>query len=246
MFWNRTKLPITKEDKIWIEEDLNWLRAELAEEHFQEIRTVCPTKEFFDRDFDGTEKDAEFILERCRELMKIGDVEIVLDYFMDGTVFMDDGNILSSPADINGSWQSAAGTFETAGDKIVISIERGQLKNPISLIATISHELSNQILLGEGGIEENDELLTDLTSIVYGFGVFLGNSRFKETSFYSKGGEGWEMTGQGYLPEQIISYAMAWLCLERNENTDFTKFLDKTPKKYFDNSLAFLQKQRIG
>ena len=34
MFWNKKKkLPITKEDKIWVDEDLKWLRAEFGEEH---------------------------------------------------------------------------------------------------------------------------------------------------------------------------------------------------------------------
>ena len=47
MFWNKNKkLPITEEDKIWVDEDLNWLRAEFGEEHFMEIRTVTPTKDF--------------------------------------------------------------------------------------------------------------------------------------------------------------------------------------------------------
>ena len=46
MFWNRKKkLPITEEDRIWVDEDLNWLRTEFGKEHFQEIRTITPTKE---------------------------------------------------------------------------------------------------------------------------------------------------------------------------------------------------------
>ena len=65
------------------------------------------------------------------------------------------------------------GTYENTEDRTIISIETGQLKNPISLIATISHELAHHILLGENRIEENDELLL-LTAITYGFGIFIG------------------------------------------------------------------------
>ena len=80
MFWNKKKkLPITEEDKIWVDEDLNWLKIEFGYDHFTEIRTVTPTKDFYERTFDGTEKDAEFILERTMELMKIEDVNINLD-----------------------------------------------------------------------------------------------------------------------------------------------------------------------
>ncbi|GEQ87448.1 hypothetical protein ULMS_29560 [Patiriisocius marinistellae] len=237
MFWNKkTKLPITKEDKVWVDEDLIWLRTEFGEEHFMEIRTVTPTKDFYDRTFDGTEKDAEFILKRTMELMNIRETEIKLEFFSDQPIEMADGTILTTPADINGSWKSASGTYQQTKKETLISIERGQLKNPVSLIATISHELSHQILLGENRIEENDEFLTDFTAITYGFGIFIGNSRFQ----FSSQGFGWQSSSQGYLPEQIIAYAMAWLSNERNEKRDYSQFLDKSLKKYFDQSLDWL------
>ena len=237
MFWNKKKkLPITEEDKIWVDEDLNWLKTEFGQEHFMEIRTVTPTKDFYERPFDGTEKDAEFILERTMELMSIQNVDIKLEFFSDSPIEMADGTILTTPADINGSWKSASGSYQQTENGTVISIETGQLKNPISLIATISHELAHQILLGENRIEENDEFLTDFTAIVYGFGIFIGNSRFQ----FSSKGFGWQMSSQGYLPEQIIAYAMAWLSKERNEKTDYCQFLDKSLKQYFDQSIYWL------
>ncbi len=241
MFWKKKiKLPITKEDQEWINEDLNWLRTEFGEKHFMEIQTVTPTKDFYERTFDGTEKDAEFILERTMELMNIKGVEIKLDFFSDDIVEMEDGTILTSPADINGNWESAAGTYEIKKNEVVISIETQQLKDPVSLIATISHELSHEILLGENRIEENDEYLTDLTAISYGFGIFIGNSRFKFSQFATNGGFGWKSSNQGYLPEQIIAYSMAWLAKERKENIEYSKFLKKSVRKYFDQSLEYL------
>lgn len=245
MFWKRKrKLPITEEDRIWINEDLNWLRVEFGEEHFQEIRTVTPTKEFYERTFDGTTKDAEFILKRTMELMRIENPEIKLDFFTDGIVESENGEILTTPADINGKWKSAAGTYEMNENETIISIETHQLKDPISLIATISHELSHQILLGENRIEENDEFLTDLTAIYYGFGIFIGNSRFKFSQFSTNGGFGWESSNQGYLPEQIIAYSIAWLSYERNESTEYSKFLKPTMKKYFEQSSEYLTEQK--
>ncbi|MEY8870065.1 hypothetical protein AB9K24_11180 [Meridianimaribacter flavus] len=237
MFWNKKKkLPITEEDKIWVDEDLNWLKTEFGKEHFMEIHTVTPTKDFYERNFDGTEKDAEFILERTMELMNIQNVDVKLDFFSDSPIEMADGTVLTTQADLNGSWKSASGTYQQTENGTVISIETGQLKNPISLIATISHELAHQILLGENRIEENDEFLTDFTAITYGFGIFIGNSRFQ----FSSQGFGWQSSSLGYLPEQIIAYAMAWLSKERNENTEYSQFLNKSMKKYFDQSFEWL------
>lgn len=56
MFWNKKiKLPITEDDKIWVNENQIWLRTEFSKAHFMEIRTVTPTKDFYDRVFDGNE-----------------------------------------------------------------------------------------------------------------------------------------------------------------------------------------------
>ncbi|WP_299892483.1 hypothetical protein [uncultured Lacinutrix sp.] len=172
--------------------------------------------------------------------MNIQDADIKLEFFSDSPIEMADGTILTTPANINGSWESASGTYQQTENETIISIERGQLKNPISLIATISHELSHQILLGENRIEENDEFLTDFTAIAYGFGIFIGNSRFQFTSQ----GFGWQSSSQGYLPEQIIAYAMAWLSKERNEEIDFSQYLNKSMKKYFEQSFEYLTEQK--
>jgi len=237
MFWNKKKkLPITPEDKTWIDQDLNWLKEEFGQEHFMEIRTVTPTKDFYDRTFDGTEKDAEFVLERTMELMSIQNADLQLEFFSDSPIEMAGGTILTTPADLDGSWNSASGTYEETENGSIISIEIGQLKKPISLIATIAHELAHQILLGENRIEENDEYLTDLAAITYGFGIFIGNSRFE----FSSQEFGWQSSSQGYLPEQVIAYAMAWLSKERNEKTDYSQYLDKSLKKYFDQSVHWL------
>lgn len=241
MFWKKKKkLPITIEDRIWIDEDLNWLRNEIGEENFMKIRTIIPTNAFYDRIFDGTEKDADFILARTMELMNIRDLEISLDFFSDDIFYTEDGSILTTPADINGNWVSSAGTYEKNEKGTVISIETQQLKDPMALVATISHELSHQILLGEGRILDNDEYLTDLTAISYGFGIFIGNSRFNFSQFSTNDGFGWRSSNQGYLPEQIIAYAMAFLSKERKENIAFANFLKPSLKKYFRQSFEFL------
>ncbi len=237
MFWKKIyKLPITQEDKEWIDNDLAWLRAELGEEHFLGIKTITPTRYFYDRTWDGTEEDAHFILARTMELMDVEGSDVKLEFYTDSPIEMQDGGILSSPADITGKWTSAAGTYEQNEKEKIISIETSQLKNTISLISTIAHEVAHIILLGENRIEENDEFLTDLTAITYGFGIFLGNSRFN----YANNNSGWSMNSQGYLPEQIISYAMAWLSYQRNENTAYDKFLSDSMKKYFTKSIEYL------
>ncbi|MDO1501823.1 hypothetical protein Q2T40_16940 [Winogradskyella maritima] len=243
MFWKKKpKLPITSEDKAWVDDCLKWLRSELSERHFLEIKTVTPTKDFYNRTFDGTEDDAHFILKRTMELMCIKDVDIELEFFSDNAVHSEDGSILTTPSEeIDGSWDSAAGIYEMKDGELKIYIEREQLKRTISLIATIAHELAHQILIGENRIEKNDEYLTDLVAITYGYGIFLGNSRFDFSTFSTFDGGGWQSSAQGYLPEQVIAYTMAKLSFERGENIDFNQFLEKEIKTYFLQSYNYLE-----
>jgi hypothetical protein len=245
MFWSKKKKPpVTEDDKKWIEESFMFLREIIGPEHFDSLTTITPTKNFYDCTFKGNEEDAEFILERTKELMFIEDSTIKIAYFSDQPIEMADGTILSSPADIDGKWESAAGIYEDTGNEKIIYIERGQLKNTLSLIATIAHELAHYILLGENRMEENDEYLTDLTAIAYGYGIFLGNSRFQHYKFQNVGHAGWQMSSQGYLPEQVIAYAMAWLSIHRNENSDYKKYFNKDMEKFFNQSFEYLQTEK--
>lgn len=242
MFWNKKlKLPITEADKEWVDYSLDFLKKSFGQEHFQSITTVRPTKEFYGHQFDHTENDAIFVLERTIELMNIPHPDIDLEFFSDEPIVMADGTTIATSADKDGSWNSTAGLYEETDKKTTIYIEKSQLKDTISLIATIAHELSHEILLGENRIKENDEYLTDLTAIVYGFGIFLGNSKFKSSSFSSTLHQGWNMRTQGYLPEQIIGYAMAKLSIDRNEKLTYDTFMDKSLKKFFLQSVKYIQ-----
>ena len=242
MFWNKKKkLSVTEDDKKWVEESCIFLREILGKKHFDNLRTITPTKNFYNWTFKGDEQDAEFVLEKTKELMLIEDSNIRIVYFSDQPFEMADGTILTSPADINGQWKSASGAYEEFENEKIIYIEKSQLKNTVSLIATIAHELSHFILLGENRIEENDEYLTDLTAIVYGFGIFLGNSRFQHTKFQNISNSGWQMSSQGYLPEQVIAYAMVWLSNYRGESTEYNKYLNKEMSKFFTQNVEYLK-----
>ena len=245
MFWKRKiKSPITEEDEKWLISELNWLRKELSDPHFLEITTVTPTKDYYNRTFKFNEDDAKFVLNRTMELMCIKDVEIKLEFFDDSPVYDESGNILSSPADVQGKWESVAGVYEKDNEEITIWIEASTLKDPYALIATIAHELAHQILLGENRIEENDEFLTDLTAIVYGFGIFTGNSKFNLSQKSTNFGSEWSSRAIGYLPQQIIAFAMAWLSIERNEDMSYSQFLTTNMKKYFEQSMKYISQQK--
>ncbi|WP_024772123.1 ankyrin repeat domain-containing protein [Aquimarina macrocephali] len=245
MFWkNNLKLPITSEDKKWVEESIAFLDDKLKGREAK-METVLPTHPYFSKKFEGTLSDAKFVLNQVIQLMGIEDISIQLKLFNDGAVKMEDGSILTTPADINGRWKGAAGMYQNLNDVTTIFIATDQLNNLETLVATLAHELSHQLLLGEQWIKDNDEYLTDLLAIVCGFGIFIGNSKFNFSSEQIGIGSNWKMSEQGYLPEQVIAYAMAYLSIKRGESIDYAKFLNKTIAKYFKQSIKYLKKNGV-
>lgn len=244
MFFSKRKLPITDNDREWIDSDIDWLRKAFGEDHFRSIRTVTPTKSFYSMQFDGSKEYAQFVLETTRKLMAIKDDEKVsLEFYNTETIEGSNGQPLTVKGDLYGRWNDAAGTYQEVEGGTIISLDERQLKDPISLIATISHELSHLILLGEDWIKENDEYLTDLTAIFYGFGVFLGNAKFKHLTENTGFGSAWSVSSQGYLPEQIIAYATAQLSFLRKEEINYGKYMNGQFAKHFEDTVQYLKKE---
>ena len=78
-----------------------------------------------------------------------------------------------------------------------------------------------------------------------GFGVFLGNTKFKFQQFQSGDGwGGWSASTKGYLPQQVIAYALASIEFRRgNESPMWINFLKKDFKSDFRKCMLFLLEQ---
>lgn len=243
MFWNKSpKLPITEDDKEWIEESLLLLEEKFGKEYFHSLETILPNKKYYDHTFTATEEDAEFVLNQTKIYMDIED-DIRLEFFSHNPVKMDDGTLLTTPSDnLEGSWDSSTGIYENNGSGPVIIIERNQLKDTQSLIATIAYDLSYHIDFGENVDEEDEGYITELAAIVYGFGIFIGNTRFAYDTFRTAVGSAWQSSSKGYLPEQVVAYAMAWLCIYRKEEPVWKDMLNPSMLKYFNQSMEYIEK----
>jgi hypothetical protein len=98
---------------------------------------------------------------------------------------------------------------EKVDGKYSISLDEALLEKPESLIATIAHELSHVKLLGEKKLEQNDEMLTDFTTVFFGLGIFNANCAFQ---FY-KQNDRWGYSNLGYLKIEEWAYALALFAL---------------------------------
>ncbi|MEP2669552.1 MAG: hypothetical protein ABJH04_11180 [Cyclobacteriaceae bacterium] len=244
MFFGKPKPTVTQEDKEWIEDAFLWLEQEYTREYLKSVRVIEPTKEFFPINFKGTEENANELATIICDYMGIKDAEINFHYFSDQPLELTDG--ISTTQNETGSKlenKGALGTYsETGFKKYSIGLELGLLSKSTNLIATIAHELSHLVLLGEGRLSENDEELTDLNCIALGFGIFICNSIFSFNQWQGSSHQGWQAQRSGYIPEEVATYALA-LMAEYQSMTDlsWTQYLNPSPKKMFDKNIKYLK-----
>ena len=238
----KVKSPATHDDCIWVENNLLWLDKKILDVAKQP--TFLPTKTYFNWDFRGDKADAEYLLDTICDMFGVNSSHIKLNYFDQSTQYFGGG----MGTQIEKGEDTAAGYYVFDDGRHEILIELGQLKNTSSLIATIAHELSHYVLIGLHEIGYNDdqenEFLTDLLAIAYGFGIFLGNSAGYHRTIQT--GDGYTATQigkQGYLPAQVIGYAMGIIQLHKGKiapTPDWVSYMQPDLKKNFQKSLAYI------
>jgi len=239
MFWNKNpKCPIKIEDKIWVEDNLNWLNKNVVNLISQQ--TILPTKKYFDWEFKGIEKDAEFVLKKIGEYCGVDTKKIELDFYSEEAIKLDSGTVTQKE-----EGTGTAGLYIQKENSFSILVEVQQLKRPNSLIATLAHELSHFVLIGQKEVHldgDENEWLTDLLSIAFGFGVFIGNTKFEFKQWQTGDGwGGWQTSTQGYLPQQITAYAMAKIEIKRTkEMPNWINLLKKDFQRDFKKSMKYL------
>jgi hypothetical protein len=198
--------------KAWVEERLQWLGQEFDDHAFNDGPVVLPTPEFFPDHYDGSKQAAQVLLQRVCGYMGVDPRRIVLKFTSQAGKFWlvnDQGNAIAH----------TAGTFGNLGDRYVIQLDTAGLGEPMELVGTMAHELAHARLLGEGRIDGDqwdNELLTDLTVVFLGLGIFLANTPRTWDSPYTFW-PGTSLKRPEYMTLPMFGYALAHLAWFRGE-----------------------------
>lgn len=214
--------------KQWVEERLRWLSKQFGLHILLERPVILPTPDFFPDPWEPTPKGTGPLFRRVCEYMGVEVDEVRLEFHNDRNPFAQQHGI-------------SAGTWRPG----IVSLEKAFLDRPADLIGTIAHELAHQRLLGEGRINSaffDNELLTDLTAVYHGFGVFLANNPRKSTGKLHYW-PGTNLYRPEYLSEPMLGYAMAHLAWFRDEACPtWARHLRWAPRAVFKEGLRYLQK----
>jgi hypothetical protein len=238
--WFRPTCPCDPVAKRWVEERLRWLSKQFGLHILLEQPIVLPTPEFFPDVYDGTPNTAKCLFRRVCGYMGVDSDAVDIEFFHNPTP--------RSLQTLDPSLGFAAGTWsrgEGPWQRGIVRIEKGGLDRPADLIGIMAHELAHQRLLGEGRCdagEYDNELLTDLTAVYHGFGVFLANNPRKSTGEL-RNWPGTKLCRPEYLSEPMAGYAMAHIAWFRDEAKPlWAKHLRWAQRGVFKQGLHYLAK----
>lgn len=204
--------PLDPAAKAWVEDRLAWLRDEFGPDDLYGGDMILPTPAFFPDPYDGSRRAARVLFDRVCDYMGVEPGLLRLEFFRPSPnpLFLVNDGGEAVPT-------QAAGWY--AGE--TIRLNEDELSEPMSLIGTLAHELAHQRLLGEDRILSevyDNELLTDLTVVFKGLGIFLANSPRHWDGNYTYW-PGTELRKPEYMTGAMFGYALALLAWVRGERT---------------------------
>jgi len=240
-------MTFTEERALWLYENYRWLSANLPPRaNSSSVPIALPTNECFPVRNTHDHFFAEGIYNRVKELMQIPDWPCELSSRRPSDQAFHEA---MSQTGLMGSTRSsgAAGTFSTGPQRnIVITYSHELVKDPVSLIATLAHELSHYLLATVKTIPpsgwEQLEPLTDITAVAEGFGVFLCNSAFQFGQWTSHSHQGWSSRQQGYLSEYELGFCLGVFCVRnRIDPNRAARYLKPNARAVFVDSIGFVE-----
>lgn len=234
--------PVDPPSRQWLDEQLAWLAVHFADESPAKHELVLPTPDHFPDHYDGTASAANAMFIRVCQRMGV-DPDLVQLSVMDINPHLGFVTETGDPA------PGAAGLYEAPDDdadnaRCTITITADELSHPMALVGTMAHELAHQRLLGGGMIDPDrfdHELLTDLTAVWCGFGIFLANTpRGDWRALYSHW-PGTNLLRPEYMNPPMYAYALARIAHLRGEaRPAWARHLTREPRQLLNQTLRWL------
>jgi len=243
----RPKLPVSEDERQWLDEGFRRLERKLGRRRMIEAQVILPTAEHFPDAYDATPASAETLFQRVCEYMDVDRQLVEFQIFPDETEELRTmlPSWSSNSSRCAGLYIHGRGGNSGEDDGMVIAIRSTQLKAPMSLVATMAHELGHVILLGGGLMDRrtpDHEPMTDLLTVYLGLGIFTANSAASFRQFQDARSQGWTTQRLGYIPEEAYGYALAKFAAERGEDKPvWSRHLSANVREYFKRSGNWLK-----
>lgn len=232
---------IPDENREWIDDSFIWFAKEFGLDLIRAGATITPTPQFFPNVYTASQTDAEKLVRKVCEWMRIDPQWVNLLFFEAYKISKGKGR---EGREGESKWATGLYFKKKGSNEFILAIDKNMIADPVVLVATIAHELSHAHLIGSGRVkakEKDQEFLTDLLAIYFGLGIFIANAAFNFSQWDNGYMHGWRTSRYGYLPEPMIAYALALYALVREESDPFwARYLTYNVKVLFRRSLKYL------
>jgi len=224
------KCPIPEASQKWIETAFPFLIQFFGEEKIKHKKVLVPHYTDFPIRYNGGPQPAWDTLHIIAAQMEVDPDSIMLDIYTDVTRTLSTGSHMGGRfylgSDDNPDTEPAYQGRQQDG-KLHIGLEERKLSDPERLVAYIAHEIARMRLM-ESLQPEDSHQLADLTTMLFGLGVFNSNA-----SFYG--------AKNGYVLQREWGYALALFARLRNEKDPvWTKHLTPNIRSDFAKSQTYL------
>ena len=247
MFGLTSRFPVSDEERQWTDAAFTQLSTILGRDRMLTAQVVLPDDRFFPDAYRGTQESATAMGKRLAGYMAIPSDSFTVKIYAEGEDAWREG----LP-----SWEEqrsyAAGVYlhKPQEGRFVIGVHANQLKDPISLAATLGHELAHVLLLGGRLLapEHPDmEPLTEIATIFFGLGVIRANGVSSFKQWNEGGSHGWRFQRSGYLPETVWAYGLARFAAEGHEiRPSWAGSLRGNVRPYIRNAEKYLQRNPLA
>ncbi len=213
----REDCPVPEQNRIWLEEAFLMLLDFFGREDTINRKVLIPHYTDFPVAYNGTPESAHETMKIIATQMEVPVESIELHLYEEGVGSISSGSPFDDSIFLKGddADKGSAGLYwgQTEHGQYEIWLNREKLAEPENLVATLAHEIAHIKLLGEARIDDNDEHLTDLTTVIFGLGIFNANAAFQ--TFTTIKSYGWR--SQGYLSQPQWGYALGLFAHLRGE-----------------------------
>ena len=229
--------PLKDHRRQWVESSFQWLTTAFDKQAILDRKVLVPHYSDFPIRYNGDPQTATDTLEIVAAQMEISTTDLELDIFDDTYNQLSTGSPTGSKLTVVAEGEPPANepwpAVNDAG-KYPITIKKSRLQKPELLVATLARDLAKIKLLRDARITAPDEPLTDLTTLIFGLGVFNANAAFMSQNINSSG-KSLRMTQMEW------GYGLALFAHFRNEKKPaWTEHLVKNIRSDFQKSEQYV------
>ncbi len=242
------------EEREWILDELAGIAAESGWEPLVAAPILLPEPRFFPDRWTPDGFGVLRLARRYHRYFSLDELEPEVDVYR-----QDDEEIPGiGPITHSAHHEGAAAYFAGIEDGVCLyGVDEAQLADPIAVTAALAHEACHafrarfELAIRDPEQVQEEECLTDLTTVYLGAGVLTANATEQFASGAMAGGvfEGhqWSVRRLGYLSPESMCFALAVVValreLDRGERRAIAAALHPNHAKRFRKSLAWIEKE---